>query len=73
MLFHAKFSLWMIWRSRNWKMVVEKEVQAYLRIVDHVKKEPTMLGLDIDVVVVEQLEIETFIEFDYHNVMEILT
>jgi len=40
-------------------MVVEKEPQAYWRIVDHVKKDPTMLRLDIDVVVVEQLEIET--------------
>jgi len=49
----------MIWRSRDLKMVVEKELQAYLNIVDHVKKDPTMLGLDIDVVVVKQLEIET--------------
>jgi hypothetical protein len=65
MLFHAKFSLWMIWRSKNWKIVVEKELQAYWRIVDHVKD--PMLGVDIDVVVVEQLEIATLHDDGYFD------
>ncbi len=48
-------------------MVVEKEPQAYWRIVDHVKKDPTMLGVDIDVVVVEQLEIATLHDDGYSD------
>jgi hypothetical protein len=67
MLFHVEFSLWMIWRSRDWNMVVEKEPWAYWRIVDHLKKDPTMLGVDIDVMVVEQLEIATLRDSGYSD------
>jgi len=47
-------------------MVVEKEPQAYWRILDHVK-DPTMLGVDPDVVVVEQLEIATLHDSGYSD------
>jgi len=57
----------MIWRSRDWKMVVEKEPQAYLSIIDHLKKDPTMLGVDMDVAVVEQLEIATLHDSGYSD------
>ncbi len=67
MLFHVEFSLWMIWRSRDWNLVVEKVPQAYRRIVDHVKKDPTMLGVDLDVVVVEQLQIATLHDDGYSD------
>ncbi len=67
MLFDAEFSLWMIWRSRDWKMVVEKEPQAYWRIVDHVKMDATMLGVELDIGVVEQLEIATLQDNGYSD------
>jgi len=67
MLFHVEFSLWMIWRSRDWNLVVEKVTQAYWKIVDHVKKDPTMLGVDLDVVVVEQLQIATLHDDGYSD------
>jgi hypothetical protein len=46
-------------------MVVEKEPQAYWRIVDHVKD--PMLGVDIDVVLVEQLEIASLHDDGYSD------
>jgi len=48
-------------------MVVEKEPQAYLSIIDHLKKDPTMLGVDMDVAVVEQLEIATLHDSGYSD------
>ncbi len=47
--------------------MVEKVTQAYWKIVDHVKKDPTMLGVDLDVVVVEQLQIATLHDDGYSD------